>query len=415
MVVGVLVASAVLTAGLAAVLVRAWGPSLPAHLLWAVAVPQIAASPVMVLRRRAPVAVAAVMAAVAIAGRLVMLSAPDALIELQLSAELWTPSAMTVAIHAMALSDAPSGRRRPVWALVAVLTLVAARPWAPDQGIAANAVLHTAVPALLGLYLGARRRLLRALTERAERAEAERLLYAEQARQQERVRLAEEMHDLVTHRVNLMVLQAGALEVTASEEATRKAAEQVRGIGCQALDELRDLVSVLRAPRREALHDVVPEVPELVAASRAAGVAATLVREGQGVTSPLVELTVRQIVRETLTNAAKHAPGAPVEVRVRHGRTRLEVTVRNPAPSGQAVTGVPATLAAAGSGSGLRGLRRRVTLMGGTLTAGRTSEGGFEVHADLPADLSAQEHPADPPAPEDPGRPSAREDSRDES
>src|ERR1700688_661961 len=86
----------------------------------------------------------------------------------------------------------------------------------------------------------------RVLPERAERAERERYLLAEQARADERVRLAGEMHDVVTHRVSLMVLQAGARGITAADEATRRAAEDLRAAGCQALDELRDLVGILR-------------------------------------------------------------------------------------------------------------------------------------------------------------------------
>src|SRR5205823_14107565 len=83
------------------------------------------------------------------------------------------------------------------------------------------------------------------LRDRAERAEQERYLLAEQARAEERARLAGEMHDVVTHRVSLMVLQAGALGITAKDEATRQAAEELRAAGCQALEELRDLVGIL--------------------------------------------------------------------------------------------------------------------------------------------------------------------------
>src|SRR4030095_8653878 len=98
---------------------------------------------------------------------------------------------------------------------------------------------------LVAIYVVTRRRLVRALTERAERAEREQHLLAEQARAEERTRLAGEMHDVVTHRVSLMVLQAGALRVTAPDEPTRKAAEELRAAGCRALDALRDLARTL--------------------------------------------------------------------------------------------------------------------------------------------------------------------------
>ena len=129
-------------------------------------------------------------------------------------------------------------------------------PWEPSITVITIGLLRTAVGPLLALYFDARRRLVQALTERAERAERERHLLAEQARAEERARLAGEMHDVVTHRVSLMVLQAGALRMTAPDEATRQAAEELRAAGCQALDELRDLVGVLRtAPGRR------PETP----------------------------------------------------------------------------------------------------------------------------------------------------------
>ena len=124
--------------------------------------------------------------------------------------------------------------------------MIVARPWQPSIAVITVGVLRTAVGPLLALYFGARHALLQSLRERADRAERERYLLAEQARTEERARLAGEMHDVVTHRVSLMVLQAGALRMTAPDEATRRAAEDLRVTGCQALDELRDLVGILR-------------------------------------------------------------------------------------------------------------------------------------------------------------------------
>ena len=118
-----------------------------------------------------------------------------------------------------------------------------------------------------------------ALTERAERAERERHLLAEQARAEERARLAGEMHDVVTHRVSLMVLQAGALRLTAADEATRQAAEELRTAGCQALDELRDLVGILRtAPD----GDETPSVDGLRRARRGVDRGGDAGRAGRG-------------------------------------------------------------------------------------------------------------------------------------
>src|SRR5450755_2827770 len=132
-------------------------------------------------------------------------------------------------------------------------------------------VLRTAAGPLLALYFSARHEMLQALRERAERAEQERYLLAEQARADERARLAAEMHDVVTHRVSLMVLQAGALGITATDQATRQAAEQMRTAGCQALEELRDLVGILRTEPNGDQTPSISGLPALVAESASVG------------------------------------------------------------------------------------------------------------------------------------------------
>ena len=152
--------------------------------------------------------------------------------------------------------------RRAAFVAVGILTIIVARPWQPSATVIAIGVFRTAVGPLLALYFTARRRLVQALTERAERAEREQHLLAEQARTEERTRLAGEMHDVVTHRVSLMVLQAGALRMTAPDEATRQAAENLRVAGVQALDELRDLVGILRT---EPEGDEAPSAADFAA------------------------------------------------------------------------------------------------------------------------------------------------------
>ncbi|TDD73688.1 two-component sensor histidine kinase [Actinomadura darangshiensis] len=238
--------------------------------------------------------------------------------------------------------------------------------------------------ALLGMYVAARRRVVQALTERAERAERERHLLAEQARTEERTRLAAEMHDVVAHRVTLMVLQAGALRVRAPDEPTRAAAEELRGTGCQALDELRDVIGLLRRDPEAApaaASEPLPDLSVLVAESAAVGVPVELAEHGDPPSaSPAVGRTAYRVVQEALTNARKHAPGAAVRVEVRYGADGVAVTVRNAAPSGEP----DAELAASGSGMGLEGLRERVELISGTFTAGPDGD-GFRVEASLPA------------------------------
>jgi signal transduction histidine kinase len=274
--------------------------------------------------------------------------------------------------------------QRSTWVLVGVLMLLSTRPWDPSWLTVSVGLLNTVFPALLGRYIVARRNLMTSLRERAERTDREQLLLAEQARAEERARLAAEMHDVVTHRVSLMVLQAGAIEVTAADPETRRAAEGLRDAGMQALDELRDLVGVFGGERTGESPSVGPPAPradlrELVDASAAAGVDVRLVCDGDADAVPSAVLrTAHRVVQEALTNVHKHAPGGQVRVDVRYGSDTVTVAVAN-----TAATADPA-LGPTGSGSGLRGLRERVAIIGGALHAGPCPDGGFAVRAELP-------------------------------
>ncbi|WP_345603157.1 sensor histidine kinase [Pseudonocardia adelaidensis] len=274
--------------------------------------------------------------------------------------------------------------QRSTWVLVGILTLLATRPWDPSWLTVSLGLLITGVPALLGRYLVARRNLMANLRERAERTDREQRLLAEQARAEERARLAAEMHDVVTHRVSLMVLQAGAIEVTATDPETRRAAEGLRDAGMQALDELRDLVGVFGGERTGESPSVGPPAPrvelrELVDASGAAGVDVRLRCTGDADAVPVAVLrTAHRVVQEALTNVHKHAPGGRVHVDVRYAGDAVTVAVTNTAATADPV------LAPTGSGSGLRGLGERVAIIGGTLEAGPCPEGGFAVRARLP-------------------------------
>lgn len=313
-------------------------------------------------------------------GLLVNMEDPDA---------LWVPLATPFAISATVLHAA---HRRLTWVLAAVLTTAATRPWNTSLGVITAGLLFTAVPVLLGMYAADRHRLIQALTDRAERAEREQHLLARQARAEERVRLAGEMHDVVTHRVSLMVLQSGALRITATDERTREAAEELRAAGCQALEELRDLIGVLRssATSEPSTSDkpgpsdgaALPPLADLVAESESVGVPVELVEDGNPLfASPVVARTAYRVVQEALTNVRKHAPGAPTRVHVRYGADRVLLTVRNSAPTHPSDT----ALTASGSGTGLLGLRQRVELVGGTLRARAETDGGFSLNATLPA------------------------------
>jgi signal transduction histidine kinase len=189
-----------------------------------------------------------------------------------------------------------------------------------------------------------------------------------------------------------MVLQAGALRMTAADEATRQAAEDLRAAGCQALDELRDLVGILRTADDEDPTPSTPGLAALVAESTGVGTPAELAEDGDpALASPVVGRTAYRIVREALTNVRKHAPGARVTVRVSYAESGVRLTVRNAAPPEPAGDLSDGALSATGSGLGIAGLRQRAELVPGTLRASGMPDGGFCVEATLPAYVPTRE------------------------
>ncbi len=359
-----------------------WWPDDPGTLAWVLLGGQALACLSLVARRRAPLTVIAILGGFTLLVTLVI-SPLDALTPAD-GGNVWAPYSTAVAAYGPLFYRRDPGsreNRRTALIVLALFTLVVARPWEPSITVITIGLLRTALGPLLALYFDARRRLVMALTERAERAERERHLLAEQARAEERARLAGEMHDVVTHRVSLMVLQAGALRMTAADEPTRQAAEELRAAGCQALDELRDLVGILRASSEGDEAPTASDVPRLVAESNAVGVPTELVEEGdRELASPVVGRTTYRVVREALTNVRKYAPDARVVVRVEYAEAGVRVSVRNTAPTGRP----GGALAATGSGLGIAHLRQRIELVHGTLRAGPTPDGGFRVEAALP-------------------------------
>jgi len=354
-----------------------WWPAHASGLAWAMLAVQALAVLSLAARRRAPMIVIAVLAGFTLA--ISLLISPAGALTPAHADNVWAPYGTVLAAYGPFYYRRD---RRTAFAAVAILTAIVARIWDPSAEVITIAVLRTAVGPLLALYFGARHGMVQALKERAERAERERYLLAEQARADERARLAGEMHDVVTHRVSLMVLQAGALGITAPDEATRRAAEELRAAGCQALDELRDLVGILRTAPDGDQTPAIPALAALIAESTTVGTPAKLVQEGDpALASPVVARTAYRIVREALTNVRKHAPGADVLVRVSYGESKVRLSVRN-----TPVAGRPGSdLAATGSGLGLASLRQRIELVHGTLRAGPAADGGFCLEATLPA------------------------------
>ncbi len=354
-----------------------WWPAHPDKLAWAMLALQALADASLVVRRRAPMLVIAILTGFTLA--ISLLISPVGALTPANAGTVWAPYGTVLAAYGPFYYRRD---RRAAFAAVGLMTMVAARVWDPSVSVIMVAVLRTAAGPLLALYLNARREVLQGLRDRAERAERERHLLAEQARAEERARLAGEMHDVVTHRVSLMVLQAGALSVTATEEATRRAAEELRAAGVQALDELRDLVGILRTAPEDDREPATSGLAELVAESTAVGTPAELVEQGDpALASPVVGRTAYRIVREALTNVRKHAPGAHVVVRVSYGESQVRLSVRNTAGT----TPPDGSLAATGSGVGLASLRQRIELVHGTLHAAGTPDGGFFLEAAMPS------------------------------
>jgi signal transduction histidine kinase len=234
-----------------------------------------------------------------------------------------------------------------------------------------------------GAYIGARHDLVAALRERAARAEAEQEVRADQARLAERSRIAREMHDVLAHKVSLIAMHAGALEVQAapSPEQVAKSAELIRTTAHEAMEDLREVLGVLRAGTADG-SDLTPsarteDIARVVAASKAAGVHAELHLD-VGELPDHVARTAHRVVREGLTNVHKHARGAATVVSVTgDDAVGVSVEVLNRRPAGRAAL-LP------GSGVGLLGLRERVGLLGGTLDAGPCADGGWRLAAWIP-------------------------------
>jgi signal transduction histidine kinase len=242
----------------------------------------------------------------------------------------------------------------------------------------------------LGMFVRARRQL--SLIER-ERAASEQELRVAQARQMERSRIAREMHDVLAHRLSLLSLQAGALELwpDAPPAEVARTAGAIRSNAHGALEDLREVIGVLRSARvddnsadgePERPQPTLADLPMLIDESRKAGMQVALACEvtDLGSVPEAMGRTAYRIVQEGLTNARKHADHAEVSVAVRGAAADgLTVEIRNPWP--EAAT--PAT-PIPGAGMGIIGLAERAALTGGRLEHGRTPGGEFRLWTWLP-------------------------------
>ncbi|MGY1885187.1 sensor histidine kinase [Blastococcus sp. SYSU DS0753] len=289
-------------------------------------------------------------------------------------------------------------RRDAVLGLLAVLAAVQVYPFVADRPVnAADEVANMAIPVVVWVFA----RLARERLDWAVAAEREAVAARERERRQEaeragalaaeRRRIAREMHDVVGHGVTLMLLHAEAAQASlgAREPATARALDVVLASGRTALDDLHRMLRVLREHPEEGPADPLPgsiaAIEELVVAARAAGRDVEMTADGAVPPLPAaVEATAYRIVQESLTNALRHAPGAPISVVLEFAAEALTVEVSDDGPGG----GDPGR-----AGHGLLGLRERVALFDGCLTAGPRADGtGWTIRAVLP--VPVPEHAA---------------------
>lgn len=346
-------------------------------------------------------AVPALAVAVAVSRRRPVLGAAiPAALGLAASPELFTDELLVAQpVMAFLLGRRTSRMRTGVLFLAGVclagLVLVAITPAAtPSSAVsmAANALVIIMLPCLAGRYARQHDELIQAGWEVAERLQREQHLVGERMRLLERSRIASDMHDALGHELSLIALRAGGLQVNPDlDESARRAAGELRESAAEATQRLQQILGVLRED-----GDTAPVLPSsdtvhaLVERAAAAGMAVTLQGRLEGL-PPMADRAAYRVVQEALTNAAKHAPSAPVTVRLNKdsaaGEAVVMVTNGGPPAAPRASSGA--------GGRGLVGLDERVRLAGGRLDA-RAAGDGFEVTARLPLTAEAAATPLDP-------------------
>jgi signal transduction histidine kinase len=272
---------------------------------------------------------------------------------------------------------------------VAAASIVATAGWggALDAGgllgFAIGSAASSAAAVAVGLYAGTRRRLIDGLRERAERLDRERELLADRAVALERVRIAQELHDVIAHNVSLMVVQAQGLGAAIDDPRVASDTTAIAHLGRQAMAEMHRTLRLLRADRAAA--ELAPQprlanIDRLVEQARSAGLRIELTVCGQPrALTQSEDLSAFRIVQEALTNVVKHAASADTHVTLDYADEGLRLTI---ADAGDTPDAPQAQRH--GDGQGLVGMRERVAMFGGTLSARPRAGRGFEVTALLP-------------------------------
>lgn len=257
-----------------------------------------------------------------------------------------------------------------------------AQSWREHVLNALYGILVAGMPIAIGLLMALRNQLADRLADLAESREREQRLHEQTIRAAERASLAREMHDVVSHQVTLIAMQAGALVVSAQDDESRLAANTIRQLSKRTLDELRDLVGVLRSGAADDVHPGLEELGQLL---RGSEVPIDLIeREVPDPVPPAVSRAAYRTVQEALTNIHKHAHGASATIRLFPCGSALIVEVINDRPDTKNSPGLSGRLPS--GGHGLLGVRERAVLLGGTFHAGHTPDGGFRVCVTYPVE-----------------------------
>jgi signal transduction histidine kinase len=260
--------------------------------------------------------------------------------------------------------------------LILVFPLWADAGWG-EPYVMLGRLLPFAIAWLVGDSIGIRRRYVQELEEKAERLERERESEAARAVAEEQARIARELHDVLAHNLSVMVVQAAAADdvFETRPDRARQALRRVEATGRTALAELRQLLGEVRGEGADfSPQPGLDRLDELVHEVRGAGLHVVVTIEGTPKTLPAaLELSAYRVVQEALTNTLKHAHATRADVAVHYRDSALDVQVRD---DGSGDGG--------GSGHGLIGMRERVAVFGGSLSAGPGENGGFAVAATFP-------------------------------
>ncbi|MGH8960833.1 MAG: sensor histidine kinase [Jatrophihabitantaceae bacterium] len=293
--------------------------------------------------------------------------------------------ALLIAVYsASAYSDGHAARAAWVTVGLGVLSDIPSLIEGKPIGNVAGPDVTLLIAFSLGLGFARSRRRADAQERRAAQAEQEATEAADRAAAEERARIARELHDVISHDVSLMVLQASVERRVSPQDSasTAQTLESIEATGREALGELRRMLGVLRKSGESAPLRPQPglaQLLELVEHARQAGVLVDLSIEGEPAPLPAgVDLAAYRIVQESLTNIVKHAGGSTARVTVRYAVDAVEIDVSNAATTTAAAVPMPT------GGHGLLGLRERAVLYGGSFEAGPQSSGGFRVRARVP-------------------------------